>query len=107
MNEKTKTVIWGFLGVLLGVLLINILWIVLELVTSGSLVSYLISLSYTGRFHPTMEHIILRTLYVVLRAIPWYLAFIAAIIITRSFQEKPSDEIEPIPSDDRFSRMFN
>ena len=82
----------GILWIILAVIAVNIVWLVLELVTAGSVIQYLLSLTYTGQFSPSIEHIVTRTIFLIIQAIPWFLVLIFGIIVFRGFLPKPSEE---------------
>jgi len=87
--ERLKSGLQGFLLILLVVIGVNILWSLLEFLTAGSMVQYLLSTIYTGTFTPTLEHIMVRTLLMTIRMIPWYIIFVFGIIIARDILPKP------------------
>jgi len=88
-KERLKYGLRGFLWIFLAVIGVNILWSILEFLTAGSMVQYLLSTIYTGTFTPTLEHIIVRTLLMTIRMIPWYIIFIFGIIVARDILPKP------------------
>ncbi len=106
-KERLKSGLLGLFWITLGVAIVNILWLLIELITAGSMVQYLLSFSYTGRFTPSLEHIFLRTLVMTLNAIPWYLVFIFAIIIARDFFTAPQEPLERSSDRNILTRWFN
>ncbi|MHA1972542.1 MAG: hypothetical protein ACTSW1_06105, partial [Candidatus Hodarchaeales archaeon] len=103
---RMKNVLRGFGWVILAITLMNIIWIVEELLTSGSMNPYLLSLGYSGQFHPTIEHTLLRTVNFLLQLIPFYFLFIFAIIIVREYKSKPETEEEATYDENFLTRWF-
>ncbi|MHA2096246.1 MAG: hypothetical protein ACW98F_16625 [Candidatus Hodarchaeales archaeon] len=105
--ERVKCGLRGLAVITIGVIAINIFWLLIELITAGSMIQYLLSFSYTGRFQPSLEHIFLRTLVMTLNAIPWYLIFIFGIIIARDVFTKPDSPMEKSSDRTILNRWFN
>ncbi|MHA1214195.1 MAG: hypothetical protein ACTSPG_02800 [Candidatus Hodarchaeales archaeon] len=106
-SVRMKYILRGFGWIILAVLLMNIIWIIEELITSGSTNPYLLSISYSGQFHPTVQHTILRTIYFLFQSIPLFILFIFAIIIARDYKSQPETDEEATYDENFLIRWYH
>jgi hypothetical protein len=105
--QRLKYGLRGFIWIFLIVIGVNLLWLLLEFITAGSMVQYLISTIYTGTFQPSFEHILTRTLIMTIKMIPWYIIFIFGIIIAREILKKTDAPRMARPGDNFWENWFN
>ncbi len=105
--QRLKYGLRGLGWIFLIVIAVNILWLLLEFLTAGSMVQYLISTTYTGSFQPSLEHIIIRSFLMTIQMLPWYILFVFGIIIARDILKKSTAPIQPRGGNNFWENWFN
>ena len=105
--QRLKYGLRGIGWIFLIVIAVNIFWLLLEFLTAGSMVQYLISTIYTGSFQPSFEHIIIRSVLMTIQMLPWYILFVFVIIIARDVLKQSTAPIVPRRGNNFWENWFN